>query len=1146
MTDQRNEEERPLSVSFEDAHTISLARQRAETELAQAKEALWKQSEWLRLTLASIGDAVITTDTGGNVLAMNAVAEDLTGWKEEDAQGRPLDQVFQIMSEQTGERVESPVHRVLTEGRITGLANHTLLIARNGARTPIDDSAAPIRDKQGHVHGVVLIFRSIADRRQAEIALKESENELSDFFENASISLHWAGPDGTILRANHAELELLGYAPEEYIGHNIAEFHVDQDVIADILERLRTGEQVQNYEARMRCKDGTIKHVLLDSSVRWVNGKFIHTRCFTRDITDRKQAEEARARLAAIVESSQDAIISKTLEGVIMSWNFGAEQMFGYTADEVVGQSITILIPPDRIDEERMILDRIRRGQHVEHYDTVRLTKDGRHIYVSLTISPVLDTSGRVIGASKISRDITARKHAEQRLSIQNTVTNALAESSNLTEAAPRILQAVCEAQEWQVGAIWCLDEAEDVMRCVDVYHLPSVHVPQFESLCRSGATFQRGIGLPGRIWADRKSAWIRDVVVDPNFPRAAVARAEGLHGAFGFPIILNGEILGVMEFFSHEIREPDANLLRMMNAIGSQVGQFIERRRAEDALRTSEKRAEEAARFLADASGALSELTDYKSTLQKVASLAVPFFADWCAIDIVDAEGSLQRLAVTHRDPAKAEWARELIRRYPPSRQEPHGLFHVLRTGKTDWMAEIPKSLIEQSARDAEHLRILRELGLKSYICTPLCSRSKTIGVMTFVTSESGYVYDAIDVAAAEDLARRTVIAIENANLLATLKETDRRKDEFLAMLAHELRNPLAPIRNAVQIFRGKGLPVPELQWATEVIDRQVRQLSRLVDDLLDVSRITRGKVELRKETVELSQVIQSAVEASRPLIEKWGHHLTVTLPPEPIPLEADPTRLAQVILNLLNNAAKYTDRAGRIELTAERENGDVLVKVRDNGIGIPPEMLPRVFDLFAQVDPSMERSEGGLGIGLTLVQRLVTLHGGSVEAKSEGPGTGSEFILRLPTRSKAAPQGPKKVEHPFPTAKRRILIVDDNRDAADSLAVLLRMMGNEVHTAHDGLEAVGAAAAFHPDIALLDIGLPKLSGYDAARRIREQEGGKDMLLIALTGWSQEEDRRRSREAGFDHHMNKPVDFNILKGLLAETIGKSPPRTDS
>jgi PAS domain S-box-containing protein len=494
-------------------------------------------------------------------------------------------------------------------------------------------------------------------------------------------------------------------------------------------------------------------------------------------------------------------------------------------------------------------------------------------------------------------------------------------------------------------------------------------------------------------------------------------------------------------------------------------------------------KQAEQTTRFLADASAALAELTDYKSTLQKVAALAVPFFADWCAVDVLDADGTPQRLAVTHTDPAKVQLVHELSRRYPPQPSASRGIMKVLRTGETDWAPMIPESLLIESARNEEHLRIIRELGLKSYICTPLRSRSRTVGAMTFVTAESGRTYDATALAAAEDLAHRAAIAIENANLLTTLKEADRKKDEFLAMLAHELRNPLAPIRNAVYILRGKGLPVPELQWAAEVIDRQVHQMTRLVDDLLDVSRITRGKVELRKEPVELANVVTSAVESSRPLIEKGGHELSVTIPSEPVHLEADPTRLAQVFLNLLNNAAKYTDRGGRISLSAHLEgSGQVVVRVRDNGIGIPREMLPRVFELFAQVDRSMERSEGGLGIGLTLVQRLVEMHGGAVEARSDGPGTGSEFIVRLPVAAHIAAAGPAAgAGQGGAPAPRRILIVDDNRDAADSLGMLLRLMGNEIHTAHDGLQAVEAAASFRPEVVLLDIGLPKLNGYEA-----------------------------------------------------------------
>ena len=548
----------------------------------------------------------------------------------------------------------------------------------------------------------------------------------------------------------------------------------------------------------------------------------------------------------------------------------------------------------------------------------------------------------------------------------------------------------------------------------------------------------------------------------------------------------------------------------------------------------TARRRAEQATRFLADASAALAELTDYRSTLQKVADLAVPLFADWCAVDVQEADGSSRRLALTHGDAAKRRLAHELRTRYPPQPADSDIAMRVLRTGESEWRPAISDSVLAEAARDEDHLALLRQLGLRSYLSVPLRSRARTLGVLTCAMAESGRTYSATDLATAEDLAHRAVIAIENASLLATLKEADSRKDEFLAMLAHELRNPLAPIRNAVQIFRGKAPATPELRWATEVIERQVHQMTRLVDDLLDVSRITRGKIELRKERVELAAVIDSAVEASRPLIEKRGHELTVEVPPQPIHVAADPTRLAQVLSNLLNNAAKYTDQGGRIWLTAARQGDDALIRVKDTGAGIPAGMLQRIFDMFTQVDHTLERSEGGLGIGLTLVQRLVEMHGGTVEARSDGPGQGSEFIVRLPVALEAelSPTAAGQTS-PAPVA-RRILVVDDNRDAADSLGMLLRMIGNEVHTAYDGLEAVGAAATFQPDVIVLDIGLPKLNGYEAARQIRAQQGA-GMVLIALTGWGQEEDRLRSKEVGFDHHITKPVEFSTLKKLLAE-----------
>ncbi len=367
-------------------------------------------------------------------------------------------------------------------------------------------------------------------------------------------------------------------------------------------------------------------------------------------------------------------------------------------------------------------------------------------------------------------------------------------------------------------------------------------------------------------------------------------------------------------------------------------------------------------------------------------------------------------------------------------------------------------------------------------------------------------------------------------------LQEADRRKDEFLATLAHELRNPLAPLRNGLQVMKLTRGNAEAAEQSRAMMERQLGQMVRLIDDLLDVSRISRGKITLRKERVELASVVQQAVETSRPLIDAQEHRLSVSVPPEPIYVDADVTRLAQVFANLLNNAAKYTEPGGRIALRIERQGGEAVVSVRDTGVGIPGHVLPNLFQMFMQVDRSLERSQGGLGIGLSIVKRLTEMHGGSVEARSDGHGKGSEFIVRLPVV--LSPSAGRRSEGDGGAAghgaRRRILVVDDNRDAAASLAMVLRLMGNETQTAHDGLEALQVAEAFRPEIVLLDIGMPKLNGYDTARRMREQPWGRNTMLIALTGWGQEEDRRRSQEAGFDTHMTKPVDPAVLEKLLA------------
>jgi signal transduction histidine kinase/PAS domain-containing protein/ActR/RegA family two-component response regulator len=480
----------------------------------------------------------------------------------------------------------------------------------------------------------------------------------------------------------------------------------------------------------------------------------------------------------------------------------------------------------------------------------------------------------------------------------------------------------------------------------------------------------------------------------------------------------------------------------------------------------------------------------------------------------------------------------------------------------------------------DSDNLATSRDTGIRSVQSTPLFSRGGRLLGMISTHWRTPHEPSERDLRLLDVLARQAADLIERAQAEQSLQEADRRKAEFLGMLAHELRNPLAPIRNAVQVLRLMGDNVEGVRAASAMMERQVGQMVLLVEDLLDVSRITRGKIELRRGRVELASVVHHAVEAARPALDRANHDLTVTMPHQPVYLDADPTRLAQVVGNLLNNACKFTDRGGHIELTVsvewrvpsagkqeETDNGFstsaggealkrtthpsplaspfAVIRVRDSGIGIAGDQLPRIFDLFMQVDTSLERSVSGLGIGLALVKSLVEMHGGTVEVHSEGVGRGSEFVACLPALVESAQPPPPEPSNSKPPAvtSRRILVVDDNRDSATSLAMLLKLTGNETHTAYDGEEAVEAAATFRPDVVLLDIGLPKLNGYEAGRRIREQRWSKGIVLVAVTGWGQEEDRQRSRDAGFDGHLVKPVDLAALETLLAELGGNSSDR---
>lgn len=593
---------------------------------------------------------------------------------------------------------------------------------------------------------------------------------------------------GRVLFMNPTAETLTGWKEEESRDRKLSEvFHVVNERTREATESpveqlLREGQTGSHTNQAILVARGG-RETPIDSTISPIaddEGAIAGMVLVFRDMTERRQSELLRARLAAVVESSDDIIITKTLDGIVTSWNRGAERVLGYTPEEVIGQHVSMLVPPDTIEDIEKILSRIRRGEKVDHYETRRRKKSGEVIDVSLTVSPILDSDGTIVGASKVGRDITLQKAIEQ------------------------------------------------------------------------------------------------------------------------------------------------------------------------------------------------------------------------------------ERL------------------------------------------------------------------------------------------------------------------------------EADRRKDEFLAMLAHELRNPISSINSAVQLF-GRLQKAEELEWVKGIIKRQVKNLARLIDDLLDVSRITRGKIVIRKELLTLPSVITSAVEVVRPLIDERKHELSISLGESPLQLRADPLRLEQMLVNLLTNAAKYTESGGKIWIEASREAEQVVVRVKDNGYGIPADLRPRIFDLFAQGDRSTARSEGGLGIGLTLVKSLAEMHEGTVTVESEGANRGSEFTLRLPAAEDVSFK--HKVESTTarpPHASRRVLVVDDNIDSAETLARLLQLLGHQVSLSHDGVSAIESAKEFRPEVILLDIGLPGMDGYEVATALRADESCKNAVIVAVTGYGQEQDRRRSLRAGFDHHLIKPVEHDSLMAVFS------------
>jgi signal transduction histidine kinase/DNA-binding response OmpR family regulator len=616
-------------------------------------------------------------------------------------------------------------------------------------------------------------------------------------------------------------------------------------------------------------------------------------------------------------------------------------------------------------------------------------------------------------------------------------------------------------------------------------------------------------------------------------------AFADEMHTSQGYSL---GAVDYIFSPVVPEVLRTKVKVFVELERMSQQVRRQAEERVAlarEQALRAAAEEARRRSEFLARASTVLANSLDPEATLRGLLGVAVPSLGDVAAVTVVrEHSGAWQSELAWVFPPDPTVHTATLAADQGPKDEVRAAVERVLASGKAEVLDELsvpyPPPACGEPPGDGPEFR------LHTAVVLPLLARGRTLGALSLAMSCSGRRYTPDDLSLAEDLAGRAAIALDNARLYQNIQEGDRRKDEFLAMLAHELRNPLAPIRNAVQVLRLVGVQEPPVVQARDMIDRQVTHMARLIDDLLDMSRLSRGKILLRKERVDLLQLVRATVEDYRSILEATGLHLQASLPGAALWTYGDPTRLAQVVGNVLHNANKFTDAGGRVavELTGAPGSREAVLTIRDNGIGMEPEVLARVFEAFSQADRSLDRSRGGLGLGLALVKGLVELHGGQVRVNSDGPGKGTELSIRLPLGGQ--PQPHLRVASVTPAARegrlsRRVLVIEDNPDSAESMRMLLALSGHQVEVAPTGVSGMERAREFRPEVVLCDIGLPGgMDGYAVARAMRQDPELSSTYLIASTGYGQAEDQRRCREAGFDAHLTKPVDLAELQRLLA------------
>ena len=936
---------------------------------------------------------------------------------------------------------------------------------------------------------------SVLQQRRSSERLRRSERELADFFDNATVGLHWVGPDGIILRANQAELNLLGYCSDEYIGHHIREFHADHDAIEDVLRRLRAGKDVHEYEARLVCKDGSIKNVLIDSSVLWDDGRFIHTRCFTRDITDRKRAEEAlrdgQRRLREMIDALPAAIYTTDAEGRLTHFNQACVELSG-RVPELGSDRWCVTWKLFHADGRPMPHDEcpmaiaLKEGRSVRGAEAIAERPDGTRVWFAPFPVPLRDVEGRVSGGINMLVDITERKQAERALA-QSTAHLALA-----TEAAQ------VGTWEWHIPTdefvlstihkrFWGYDTNPGAIRYEDWLRvLDAVDVPQVEAAveaCRKG---RHDFDVEYRLTpqGSQPQRWIR-----------SLGRAE--YDETGNAFLMRGVSLDITERKQIErALAEEAEVRQTLNHVGASLAREL------------------------DPDKLVQAVTDAGTKLT-TAEFGAFFY------NVTNESGDAYMLYTL------TGASKEAFVGFPNPRAT--ALFGPTFRGEGVVRLDDVTQDRRYSGMPPGHLPV------RSYLAVPVMSRSgRVLGGLFFGHSRAG-VFSARHEQLASGVAAWAAIALDNARLYREAEDANRTKDEFLAILSHELRTPLNAMLGWAQLLRS-GVMQPDVQKrALESLERNARAQAQLVEDLLDISRIISGKLSIKSEPVDLAVVVGAAVDIVRPGATSKQIRLGVAVERDSeILVTGDADRLQQVVWNLVSNAVKFTPTGGRVDVEVRRDESNAQIIVRDTGEGIDPAFLPYVFERFRQADNSRARKHGGLGLGLAIVRHLMESHGGTVRADSAGVGQGATFTLTLPIHAMASrtagPAPDTGISADVVLTGARVLVVDDQHDARELVRYLLEERGAQVTTATSAGDALHELADRRFDVLVADIGMPEQDGISLIRAVRslpDTRGGR-MPAIAVTAYATVRERDEALRAGFNWHLAKPVEPDQLIAAVA------------